>query len=308
MTMKTYCQKIILLFLITSLLACSTEDEIVTPLESEGAIPDEIALDSEALEARFFKDVSYGNHPEQIYDLYLPEGRKATNTKVIVLVHGGGWQSGDKNNMSQYVNYFLENHPKYAILNLNYTLAVLDSVYAFPNQYLDIDAALQQISDRSELHQILPKFGMLGTSAGAHLAMMYDYVYDTTNQVAFVTNIVGPSDFTDPFFTQQQGFDENVAGLVDESQYPPGSDLIFLNSPVHNVTSLSSPTLLFYGNQDPLVPLSNGVSLANSLNAWGIDNNFTIYDGGHGGDWSEADRANMFNKIDNYISVYLSMD
>lgn len=308
--LKNYFVSIIYAFLLILLSGCSLEGKIkdvTVDSKSESLAQEEILASS--LDALVLQNISYGNHPEQIYDLYLPKGRSSASTKVLVLVHGGGWRSGDNTNMAEYVNYFLENQPNYAILNLNYTLAVQDSIHAFPNQYLDIKMALQQISNQSESQQILPEFGLLGSSAGAHLAMMYDYIHDTSNQVKFVANIVGPTDLNDPFFTEQDNFEDLVNLLVDKNQYHPDADVVLLNSPAHKVNASSSPTLLFYGNQDPLIPLSNGLTLAHSLSTWDIDHRFTIYDGGHGiTTWSEANKADMFSKINDFIDAYLSTD
>ncbi|HYH14654.1 MAG TPA: hypothetical protein VD794_05530, partial [Flavisolibacter sp.] len=40
-------------------------------------------------------NVAYGTDSAQRMDIYLPAGRNNT-TKVLVLIHGGGWASGDK--------------------------------------------------------------------------------------------------------------------------------------------------------------------------------------------------------------------
>jgi len=251
---------------------------------------------------------SYGEHPQQVFDLYLPQGRSSSKTKVIVLVHGGSWMNGDKTNMENYVTYFKANHPDHAIVNLNYVLADGDSTYAFPNQYLDIQLAIDQIIAQQEELQILPEFGFLGTSAGAHISMMYDYTYDQEDLVKFVINIVGPSDFTDPFYADDPNFSIALSLLVDESQYPAGTDYAVANSPALLADTLSSPTLLFYGDQDPLVPLSNGQTLASNLDLLAIENTFTIYQGGHGDDWSEAAIIDLSQKTDVYMNTYLPIE
>ena len=40
------------------------------------------------------KNISYGNHEDQKFDVYAPN--KAVNSPVIFMVHGGGWRIGDK--------------------------------------------------------------------------------------------------------------------------------------------------------------------------------------------------------------------
>ncbi len=277
--------------------SCSSSDEEITT--DDTTIIEDIVLESLTL-----NDVSYGDDPQQVYDLYLPEGRNADKTKVIVLVHGGGWTSGDKSDMAASVAFVQAFHPDHAIVNMNYVLASLPNTPAFPNQYIDIQTVINQITEQHEDLQILPEFGMIGARAGAHLAMMYDYVYDTSDQVKFVINIVGPSDFTDPFYADDPNFNIALSFLVDQDQFPTDTNYAVANSPALQVTSSSSPTLLFYGNQDPLVPLTNGMQLDSNLNTANVPHLFTVYQGGHG-DWSEASTFDLTQKSSEYINTYL---
>lgn len=318
MTLKALPRYITFFIFFGILISCSPSDDAqpLTEAPEEEVIVDDTTDDpnqddnstTDPLAAQVLTNVSYGNNPEQVYDLYLPEGRLSTKTKVVVIIHGGGWTSGDKADMAAFVNYFLENHPDHAILNLNYVLAQVLGPTAFPNQYLDIQTALNQIIEQAEELQILPEFGFFGTSAGAHLAMMYDYTYDSDDLVKFVINVVGPSDFTDPFYADDPNFPIALSLLADASQFPDGTDLAVANSPALVANSSSSPTLLFYGDEDPLVPLSNGQTLADNLTLINIENTFTIYEGGHGDDWSEAALIDLGIKTSNYVTTYLAID
>ncbi|MFC4635565.1 alpha/beta hydrolase fold domain-containing protein [Dokdonia ponticola] len=276
-----------------------------TSSDDQSITDDMIQMDEPALEAVTYTNVSYGDDPQQVYDLYLPEGRTAETTKVIVIIHGGGWTSGDKSDMASSVAFVQAFHPDHAIVNVNYVLASIPDIPAFPNQYFDIRAVINQLTAQSDDLQILPEFGMIGASAGAHLAMMYDYRYDVDDQIKFVINIVGPSDFTDPFYADDPNFDLALDFFVDESQYPSGTDYAAANSPALQVSSTSSPTLLFYGNEDPLVPLTNGTRLDSRLNMYNIPHLFTVYQGGHGDDWSEESTVDLALKSSQYIDTYL---
>ena len=75
------------------------------------------------IEASVQLNVSYGDDPQQVYDLYLPANRSSSKTKVIVLVHGGGWTEGDKEDMSGFIPFIQNDFPNHAIVNLNYELA-----------------------------------------------------------------------------------------------------------------------------------------------------------------------------------------
>jgi len=261
---------------------------------------------NQILEAETRLNVSYGQHPRQVYDLYLPEGRTQENTKVIVLVHGGGWTSGDKSDMSDVVDYLRENHPDYAVANINYILAEI-GVPAFPNQFLDLGRVISQLTEQQSELQIQPQFGLVGTSAGAHISLMYAYVYDSSNQIKFVADIVGPTDFTDPFFANNPNFNIILQLLVDQSAYPSGTNLAEAVSPVYQVSATSPPTIMFYGDQDPIVPLSNGQTLETTLNAAGVENSLTIYTGGHGDDWSEADIVDLQLKLGTFMQAHLPL-
>ncbi len=249
-------------------------------------------------------NVSYGENPQQVYDLYLPEGRTSEKTKVIILIHGGGWIEGDKEDMSAYIPILKEKHPNHAIVNINYVLANPPSVPAFPNQFLDVERVINKLTEDSEELQILPEFGLIGASAGAHIALQYDYVYDTDDKVKMVCDIVGPTDFTDPFYTENPNFQLLLNALVDESAYSENSNIAELISPALQVTENSSPTILFYGDEDPLVPLSNGEKLHNELTANMVTNSFTVYNGGHG-NWSDSSNIDLQLQLNTFINEHL---
>lgn len=249
-------------------------------------------------------NVSYGENSQQVYDLYLPAGRSAETTKVIVIIHGGGWTSGDKSDMNPMVSLLQTLHPNHAIVNVNYVLA--DSNHtAFPNQFQDLRTIIQKITNEKNELQLNPQFGLIGASAGAHIAMMYETVYDQLDQVKFVADIVGPTDFTDPFFDQNIYLGQYLELLVDETAYPSDTNFILELSPFSHVSSTTSPMCMFYGDEDPLVPEENGVSMQQKLNQYNTPNELRIFNGGHGDNWSQTDVVEMQSIINSYIHTYL---
>ncbi|MCT8340866.1 alpha/beta hydrolase [Flavobacteriaceae bacterium TK19130] len=261
----------------------------------------------ESLEAEIQMNVSYGANSQQVYDIYLPANRSDTKTKVIVLVHGGGWTGGDKADMEPFISNIQDAHPDHAIVNMNYILAQPPAIPAFPNQFEDIGRVLNDLETASETLQIKPEFALIGASAGAHISLQYDAVYDETDRVKMVCDIVGPTDFTDPFYSDDPTFDFVLSALVDEDAYPNTTDYASAVSPALNISTTSSPTIMFYGDEDPLVPTSNAITLADSLSAASVDNNYTIYNGGHG-NWSEEDQENLQQQLSAYISTYFSIE
>ena len=152
-----------------------------------------------------------------------------------------------------------------------------------------------------------PEFALVGASAGAHIALMYDYVYDVSDRVKLVVDVVGPTDFTDPQYTSNPLFPLAMALLTDVPAYPPGTNLQQALSPAWQVSDASSPTVLFYGATDDLVPLSNAHTLDSALTAHGVPHGLTTYPGGHD-DWPPSDMDDMFGKISNWIGLYLPVE
>ena len=54
--------------------------------------------------AKTMLDVAYGVDALQKMDIYLPANRSTTSTKVVVMIHGGGWTSGDKADFLGFVD------------------------------------------------------------------------------------------------------------------------------------------------------------------------------------------------------------
>ncbi|MDP5077277.1 MAG: alpha/beta hydrolase, partial [Nonlabens sp.] len=65
-------------------------------------------------------NVSYGIDPQQTMDMYLPANRTASTTKTVVIIHGGGWTSGDKNEVNGLVGLVQRALPDHAVINMNY--------------------------------------------------------------------------------------------------------------------------------------------------------------------------------------------
>ncbi len=237
-------------------------------------------------------DVSYGSSNQQKFDLYLPSNR-TINTKTLILVHGGGWTAGDKADMNYVTNIIKQYLPGYAIANINYRLATSGNP-AFPMQIDDLAAVVAKLKSTDE-YVISDNFGFIGVSAGAHLSMLYGYAYDANSNVKMVASIVGPTDFTDVNYLNNPTLAPMFEMATGVSYaYNPGYYQQL--SPLSRATSSSPPTILFYGNQDPLIPTTQGVNMHNRLNQLSVYNEFNLYNGGHG-DWIINDQLDAYGKL-----------
>lgn len=64
---------------------------------------------------------------------------------------------------------------------------------------------------------------------------------------------------------------------------------------------------MFYGDDDELVPVSNGIFLKEQLDKAGVENSFTLYEGGHG-DWQKEDNADMQLQLSDFINIHLAVE
>ncbi|MGB4845898.1 MAG: alpha/beta hydrolase, partial [Ferruginibacter sp.] len=130
------------------------------------------------LSERIILDTSFGADAKQKMDIYLPAGR--TNaTKVIVLIHGGAWEAGDKAEMNYYKNLLRAKWPEAAIANINYRLASNANNIHHTEIMNDIKAAVNMMINGKTNFVVSDTLAMIGASAGAHLAVLYTYAHNS---------------------------------------------------------------------------------------------------------------------------------
>ena len=109
-----------------------------------------------------------GDGAELLGDLYMPEG--VSTAPVLVAVHGGGWQIG---NRKFYIHWgpYLARHG-IAVFAIEYRLTK-PGAQAYPDAVRDVRGAVSFIRDNSGRYGFDPKrIGLIGDSAGAHLSAL----------------------------------------------------------------------------------------------------------------------------------------
>ncbi|SFB84583.1 alpha/beta hydrolase [Kaistella jeonii] len=253
--------------------------------------------------ARNLMDVSYGPDSKQKMDIYLPPNRSNSKTKVFVLIHGGGWTSGDKVDFNSYIPKLQMNLSDFAIVNINYRLVGSSVTYLLPYLTDDVKYVLDNLGQNSSEYGIKPEFVLCGVSAGGHLSMLYSYKYDDQKRVKAVVNIVGPTNFEDSYYTSYPQYWDAIPFIIDPSLLPPNYSAPKFASPITWVTNSSAPTISFFGSNDELVPPSQKTILDQKLQEKNVANESYLYNGGHGigGDYENE----IISKTKSFIYKYV---
>jgi acetyl esterase/lipase len=237
-------------------------------------------------------NVAYGNDPLQKMDIYLPAGRTDT-TKVMIMIHGGGWTIGDKSEFDVYIPTVKQRLPGYAIVNMNYRLNS-GTTNQFPAQENDVKAALTFIYNKRGEYKISDKFVLLGASAGGHLALLQAYKYTTPVKAKAVVSFFGPTDMA-ALYNAQVLFQNALQSLLGGT---PASNpsLYQQSSPIFFAGNQSPPTLLLHGGVDPIVPAAQSEALKNKLQTAGVAHQYVFYPSeGHG--FTAATMDDAINKV-----------
>lgn len=145
--------------------------------------------------------VSYGENKEQYFLLYEPD--KITSDKVIVWVHGGGWNAGSP----RFFDYVGQNicGQGYRFISLGYRLS---PKYKYPCQIRDVCRAYNSAVSYMRGRGIdVSKIIAAGPSAGAHLTSIMCYCRKVQEKYNVdISNIIGFIGSGGPYsFREDQG-------------------------------------------------------------------------------------------------------
>ena len=254
--------------------------------------------------AKTLLDVSYGTDAKQVMDIYLPANRRSDSTKVMVLIHGGGWTSGDKADFAVAIDTLKKRLPDYAIFNINYRLST-GTANIFPTQEIDVKAAIRYIYGKSSDYQVSTKLVLMGASAGGHLAMLQGYKDSVPIKPKAIVSFFGPSNLTDMYNNPVGGNLLLSIALAQAIGKTPIQDpLIYTNSsPVNFITGGSPPTILLHGGVDPLVSPSQSVQVSSALSLLNVTNQYVFYPTGGHGNWDVATYTDAYNKIQAFLTA-----
>lgn len=277
--MRNYLFAIVIV--VSTFVSCG-KDDVMPPGGGQPNNPPQNPPESN-LAAETKPDVNYGttNDPLQKMDIYLPAKRTTAATKVIFLIHGGAWMEGDKNDkdFAPVVDSIKKRLPDWAIININYRLAAVDTnslipfvTNKFPTQEDDIKKAIEFVYSKRSDYAISDKWVYAGASAGGHLAMLHGYRDTLKIKPKAIVNYFGPSDL------------KRLINEETDTWLKLGMPFLFngretTSSPITYITTKSSPTITFQGTVDDIVPKSQQEALHAKLKANNVPEQLNLYAG-----------------------------
>ncbi len=234
------------------------------------------------------RDVAFGPHERQCYDVYLPR-HAARPLPVVVFLHPGAWSRRDKRAVR---TMFVLDHG-FALVSIGYRLA---QHAPFPAQIQDVNAGIRHLLAHADSYGIDPaRLVIAGTSAGAHLGALAALARDVPGFGAIrdlkprgVVAIYGAYDMPamiagqDAIEIDHTGPDSPLAALIggDPAGHP---DILAAMSPQTYVRPDAPPFCILHGIDDHVLPWSQSAGFAAALVRAGVAVTFeTVPGAGHG--------------------------
>lgn len=255
------------------------------------------------LQAGMLTEVPYGHDAKQKLDIHLPANRNRNDTRVFVLIHGGGWTGGDKTDINSQVTELKKRFPEYAVANINYRL-YNNNQFKFPSQENDVNAAIQFLTANSRTYNVSTQFILIGTSAGAHLALLQAYKHAATIKPIAVISYFGPTDLADLYSNAPNPGIPHLLSSLTGTTPLQNPDAYRQSSPVHFVTGNATPTLLIHGEKDDLIPPSQSVLLRNKLQSMKVPSKLVIYPN-EGHHFTGNNLMKSFDEIKSFLQAHI---
>ena len=231
---------------------------------------------------------------EEKLDLYQPSKRGGEPAPAVVIIHGGGWTSGDKAREREFVTGTTLAKEGYVAISINYELG---ASRRWPNNLHDCKNAVRWLRVNADKLNVDPdRIGVIGGSAGGHLALMVAYTANhpdlspkqpypgVSDEVGACVDMYGITNLLTRCVTKPDGTptDELKDHRLFKGDRQSAADMWRLASPVTHVTKDSPPTLILHGTADTTVDRAQSEELHQTLQDAGATSVLRMIDGaGH---------------------------
>ncbi|MEX1008428.1 MAG: alpha/beta hydrolase [Acidimicrobiia bacterium] len=252
------------------------------------------------------RDIVYGTVGGErlILDAYVPSA-KTTKRPVILLVHGGAWQSGDKSDFTGDGMRLAE--LGYVAFSLNYRLAPL---HPYPAAVDDVKAAVRWVRARAPVktYALDPKrIGAIGSSAGGHLVGMLATLGSGSltkgARIKAAVSWSGPMNFSLWPLDALADAPVSIAVLQFLDCIPGAASCanVTAASPISHIDKSDAPMLLVNSEQE-LVALSQATSMDAALKSTGVVEQLVVLPGTR---HAQAFGADLWDRTVAFLEKYV---
>jgi acetyl esterase/lipase len=225
-------------------------------------------------------NIRYAHYGETLLDILQPRHPAIKDRIGVLVIHGGGWTGGSKEQALPFCLPFVGQD--FVVADVEYRLA---GAAPAPAALQDVLAALKWFHDHAADYRVDPKrIIAVGDSAGGELALMAAML-PAQNEFGPVTKIAAAIDFygvTDVRALLEGPAKRDFAGQWLGSQ-PDAPTLAKRLSPLTYVRKDVPPVLAIHGDADKVVPYAQSEQLIGSLKQAGAKAELiTVAGGGHG--------------------------
>jgi alpha-L-fucosidase 2 len=218
-------------------------------------------------------DVEYGHAGGEVLklDVSMPEGKGPF--PIAILVHGGGWSSGDKSgtdkpgssaDISPWFAAF--NAAKFTWFSINYRCAPKNR---WPACLDDVETAIRWVKAHAADYKGDPnRIALVGHSAGGHLVCLAATVVDDSIRVQAVVGFAAVTNHEQDL-PVRGGLSTSLQNLLDRPKAltPESLGLLREISPLNHVRPGLPPFLLIHGDADKTVPIQQSRDFQAKLKA-----------------------------------------
>jgi len=296
--------------------------EVLFPISTPEPLEDSAAADEKKY-ATITENLPYATISDaQTLDLYVPAGEGPF--PLVIIIHGGGFMSGDKAGSNERARAQFLLNEGYAAASINYRLSD-ESIY--PAQIHDAKTAVRFLRANAEKYSLDPvHFGAWGASAGGTIAALLgttcgvaeleDAELGNAEQSSCVIAVVDWFGLVD-FLKMEEQFDgtdclggfnnaDSAESLLVGAPLQTVPELVAKTNPINYISADDAAFFIQHGSNDCRVPPVQSQRLAEALTDV-IGGEKVIYDqidgAGHGGQPFRTDEN--FHKVISFFDSYL---
>jgi len=237
-------------------------------------------------------------------DIYYPEVEGGPRP-LMIWIHGGAWRSLDKRSGVSAASMVLERGMALASIDYRLTSDTNFTERTFPAQIHDVKGAIRFLRANAARYKLDPeRFGVWGSSAGAHLAALAGtggdnaYLEGTVGgNLRFSSRVQVAGDYFGPVCLETLGDWHNDPGSPESDllgwelgdiianqanpaePYPHYVGLMTNAGAVHHVSADDPPFFIAHGTADPCITNRQSIDFAAALQSVGVPRSLNLVTG-----------------------------